>query len=369
MPSVPSHYGRHGKKKKSHKGLIAVLVVLAVLIGGGAAGAAWYLGSINNAMSLGDKADDIKEALADIVEPDEAFYMLVLGIDAREGAAAERVLMNHPEYAADESHGSGETVTTDTIMLVRVDTKHSKVSLLTIPRDTPYTFKDGHIGKLNSVYSESGATGTIAAVQEITGLDIAHYTEVDAFGLIDLVDGLGGITVDVPIAFEYVNLAGDYVYLDAGVQQINGAQALALSGMRVLYDGKNRDVKRQAAGRQVVQGLLDAILSQPATEIPNTVKNAASCVKTDLSVSEIMDIVNEVGTKVDVITGSGPSAGSADPYVEGEPWLCYVNDDGWNRIIDAFTAGEDIGKVKFKGDVVHYAGQPKETWSEGLVKP
>lgn len=368
--------GRHKRhrRKRWAKVVIGIVVALLVVIGAAVAAIAWYMNSLNSSMSLGEATDEIKANLA-VAKENQPFYILVMGLDMREGEAADRVLASHADYDAAEGHGSGEFVKSDTIMLVRIDTLNSKVTLLTVPRDYPYTFEDGKIRKLNSSYVFGGAPGVINAVSDLTGLEISHYVEVRGSELVELVDGLGGITVNVPMTFDYNNIAGERVHLDEGLQHVNGDQALALAGMRVLYSGTNRDVKRQTAGRQVVEGIMDAVLSQPAVSIPGTVADAASCVKTDLSASDILDLARKMGGHATVYTGTGPNDGDIDPYVEGESegdgnlWLCYVNTAGWERVIQSFTSGEDIDEVSYKKDVVHYAGQPKDTWSKGLVEP
>ena len=378
---APDYHKKKSSKHRSHRRKRKARIIIGVIVGilavvGIAFGAvALYINSLNSTMSLEDATGEIEKNLV-VAKENEPFYVLVMGLDMREGAAADAVLAGHPEYDPMElDHGSGEFVKSDTMMLVRVDTLNSKVSLLTIPRDYPYEFEDGKIRKLNNAYYLGGAPGVINAISDLTGLDISHYVEVKGTGLIDLINGLGGITVDVPKTFDYRNIAGEQVHLEQGLQNINGDQALALAGMRTLYSGTNRDVKRQTAGRQVVQGIIEAIMSRPAVEIPGTVADAAKCVKTDLSVTDIVDLANKMGRQVTVYAGTGPNDGDIDPYVifdkveDGNPWLCYVNDDGWARVMNAFQMGEDISDMDYSKDVVHYAGQPESTWSKGLVKP
>lgn len=359
------------RKRRWPKVLAGIGIALVVLIVAAVAAVMLYVNSLNSSMSLGEATEEIKGALAK-AEENKPFYVLVMGVDMREGLSAENLRLY---YGDDAEHGSDGSVKSDTIMLVRVDTLNSKVSLLTIPRDTPYEFEDGVIRGINNAYVLGGATKVISTVEDITGLEISHYAELGGSDLVTLIDGLGGIDVDVPITFDYTNITGESVHLDAGVQHVDGEQALALAGMRVLYEGTNRDVKRQTAGRQVVEAMINTILSQPATAIPGTIADAAACVKTDLSVSDLVDLANKVGGHPTVYTGTAPNDGSQNPYMEFDPpqdthpWATYVDDEGWERIMTAFTNGEDIGQVSYKGDLVHYAGQPEDTWSRGLVKP
>ena len=370
------HHGHHGHRRKMGTGkkvLIGVVIAVVAILAAAGIAVALYVNSINSAMSLGKDADEIKGALT-ATHHAEPFYMLLMGVDAREGAAADSILANDPEADVEAGVGSDGAARSDTIMLVRVDVGAGTVSILTVPRDTPYVYGDGVIRGVNYAYADGGGAEVIKAVSDISGLDISHYVEIDANGMVDLVNGLGGIDEDVPMTFDYTNMIGDPVHLDAGWQHLDGDQALALSGMRTLYSDK-QDQRHQTAARQVVEGIIGAVVSQPAPQIPGTVADAAACVATDMSVGDIADMAQKFGSGVTVYTGSGPTAGAKDPYApydppkEGVQWLNFVDDEGWARVMKAFTNGEDISQVSYKGDKVHYAGQPEETWDRGLVTP
>lgn len=387
--SVAMAPNSHKAKSKNHrhrrrmstgkKVLIGIVIAIVAILAAAGIAVALYINSINNALSLGEDADEIKGALT-ATRHTEPFYMLVMGVDKREGYVPDSIREAYPDfdpddwYASNEGWGSDGYVKSDVIMLVRVDTDNSKVSLLSIPRDTPYLYDDGVIRGVNYAYATGGGPAVIRVVSDLTGLDISHYAEIDRWGLVELVDGLGGIDVNVPMSFDYTNLIGDPVHLEAGWQHLDGDQALALSGMRILYSDK-QDQRRQTAARQVVEGIIGAVVSQPATQIPGTVADAAACVATDMSVGDIADMAQKFGGGVAVYTGSAPAAGAKDPYApydppkEGYQWLTFVDEEGWARVMKAFTSGEDIGKVSYEGDKVHYAGQPKESWSRGLVPP
>ena len=372
----PRPGGRCGRIRRKRWVVIVAGVLAGILVfaGGVAAAGALMIHRVDSSMSLGEQAEQVKANLATPVQ-DEPLYVLVMGLDLREGVAAERMAAAHPESAG-KGRGSDGDVKSDAIMLVRVDAHNSKISILTVPRDYPYIFDDGFTRKLNSAYPRSGAAGVLKAVRDLTGVEVSHYAEVRGSDLVKLVDGLGGIEVDVPVTSELTNISGKTVRLEKGRHHLDGDEALALAGSRMLYLDTNSDAKRQSAGRAVAKGILDAMLSRPAHEVPGVVAAAASCVRTDLTAAEIVGIASKMGCDVKVYSGTGPNDGAQDPYVEWErrsesehPWLCYVNDAGWKRVVKAFKRGDDISKVSYKDDVVHFAGQPRSTWSKGPVKP
>ena len=364
-----SHKSRKKHKRRRHKKwpkvLAIVLAVVLALAAIGVAAALLYKNSIDSAMSLGDDKGKIESVLTD-TPASKPFYALVVGSDLR-GASDDQALN-------DTTSGENGTGFSDVIMLVRVDAAHSKVTLLSVPRDTPIDDGAGGYMKLNWAYHNGGAPQLIATVEGITGVKISHYAEVSGEGLENLVDSLGGIIANVPQSFNYTTFTGERVYLEQGVQHLNGAQALALSNMRMQY-ADDQDANRQSGARQVVTGIINAVKDRPVIELPGTVSKAASCVRTDMNTDELIEIARMMGGSPTVYSGSAPYKGSLDLYTtpthsaNDAIWLCYVNTAGWLRVVQVVDAGDDPSTVSYDKDVVHYAGQPESTWDRGLVAP
>lgn len=104
----------------------------------------------------------------------------------------------------------------DTIMVLSVhpkgsDTDTSKASLVSIPRDlyVKVPGRDEH-RKINAVYAlgeerdhgEGGIEDMRSVVGEVTGLDIPYAVTINFQGFKDLVNAIGGITVNLPQPFE-----------------------------------------------------------------------------------------------------------------------------------------------------------------------
>jgi LCP family protein required for cell wall assembly len=86
----------------------------------------------------------------------------------------------------------------DTIVLIRTDPDHHRIALLSIPRDLRVEIPRHGEEKINAAYAFGGPTLTIKTVERVTGLPINHVVVVD-FGTFDeVVDTLGGVTVNVP---------------------------------------------------------------------------------------------------------------------------------------------------------------------------
>jgi polyisoprenyl-teichoic acid--peptidoglycan teichoic acid transferase len=86
----------------------------------------------------------------------------------------------------------------DTIVLIRTDPDHHRIALLSIPRDLRVDIPRHGEEKINAAYAFGGPTLAIKTVERVTGLPINHVVVVD-FGTFDeVVDTLGGVTLNVP---------------------------------------------------------------------------------------------------------------------------------------------------------------------------
>lgn len=195
---------------------VKVFLVLLVVMGI-AGGACWaWINGVASSMSLDEKDEaGLNEVL---VEQDEGFsstapfYVLVMGSDAREDLGGSR---------------------SDAIMLVRADVSMGVVTIISIPRDTMVYNENCGIEKINASYND-GPAATVSAVSAFAGVDISHYVEVDFSGLEQVVDALGGVTVDIPED----SVAGNGgMGFSEGEQVLNGEEALAYARERYTVTG------------------------------------------------------------------------------------------------------------------------------------
>lgn len=157
---------------------------------------------------------------------------------------------------------------TDTIMVASYNPNTQKATLLSIPRDT-YTGKNPAKAtayeKINALYSRKHRPDeTLAAVNEITGLDISYYVVVKTEALIELVDAIGGVTFNVPIDMDYDDVTQDlHIHLKKGEQLLNGDQAEGLVRFRHNNDGTsypeeygNNDTGRMRTQRDFIMQVI-----------------------------------------------------------------------------------------------------------------
>jgi len=318
------------KARQRKKILTGVGIALVVLIAGAALYLMSYLNQLNNRFEL---EEDLSPVLVE-TPANEPFYVLVLGSDSREGTANA----DHPTY------GEGEE-RSDTMMLVRVDASKKLMTMLSIPRDTPYTLPDDSVIKINEVYNMGGASASIQAVSELTGVSIAHYAEIHFSELQKLVDDLGGVEVTVPVDITVKDaLTGEEISLEAGKQVLNGQQAQAFARARHEYT-EGEDVTRQDNVRVLGVAILKKILDKPSHQMPEALLGLAECTRTDLRSGELLSLALTFANGADkpkVYTGTGPYSGALN---KDGLWMCYENPEGWAAIMKIVDAGKNPSKV------------------------
>jgi LCP family protein required for cell wall assembly len=197
--------------------------------------------------------------------------ILLLGSDTRAGAA------NAAAGGTDASTSDG-VANSDTLMIAHISSDRH-VTVLSIPRDTMIdapTCKvwDGATGQLsdqtqpvsrgekwhiNSAYSVGGPQCTVRAVQDLTGLRIDRVIGIDFAGFQNMVDALGGITVNVcrPVIDGELGT----VIPDGGVQTIQGVTALNLVRARKVEGDTDSDLARIRRQQIVLSAILQQVTS------------------------------------------------------------------------------------------------------------
>lgn len=126
---------------------------------------------------------------------------------------------------------------TDTIMVAKLDTVAHTLDVVSIPRDTLVNVS-WWVKKVNSVYSaygegKEGIAGLMEHVRKLIGFEPDCYAIVDLELFVQVVDAMGGVDYDVPIAMDYD--IGPVIHLRPGFQHLNGEQALGLVRFRSAY--------------------------------------------------------------------------------------------------------------------------------------
>jgi LCP family protein required for cell wall assembly len=220
--------------------------------------------------------------------------ILLIGLESRTdwngNILPNDVLKNlHACNAAEIAAGCGGNAT-NTLILIHIPAGGKKAIGFSIPRDDWVTFADTlgtqQVGKIDQAYgvslaaeesqlrqqspglsqdqiafegNEAGRAATVATVEQLTGVHIDHFAELNLDGFYELAKVLGGVEVCLLHPVPYDPNSGFHAS-HAGYQHLNAKMALAFVRQR---DGlTNGDLDR--THRQ--QAFLDSVMQQLRTE-------------------------------------------------------------------------------------------------------
>ena len=183
------------------------------------------------------------------------------------------------------------TYRTDAMMVVSVSADRTKITILSLPRDTvDVPLADGRIygGKANGIAQLYGVEGLRGAMERLLGIRIDRYIKIDMDAFTWMVSSVGGIDVDVHtrIADTHINF-----YLDAGPTHLSGPTALSYTRTRA-----DSDYARDARQQQVVLALVRKWLA-PTTSLSliDSIRLLTS-LETDIKIGEVPTFI-EIGRR------------------------------------------------------------------------
>ncbi|MDF9758855.1 MULTISPECIES: LCP family protein [Peribacillus] len=252
------------KKRKSFK--IIGFTLLILLIGTVAYGASVYqslAGAIQTMQGTAHKTDkrvdDIK------FKSKDPFSILILGVDERKNDKGR----------------------SDTMIVMTVNPKQESIELLSLPRDTrTEIIGKGTNDKMNHAYAYGGVSMSINTVEAYLDIPIDYYVKMNMEGFQDIVNAVGGVTVDndMDLAYKGYNFK-------KGTIDLNGKEALIYS--RIRKEDPRGDYGRQMRQRQVIQAVMKKGASlSTLTNYDDIFEALGKNVETNLSFNEMLSIQN-----------------------------------------------------------------------------
>lgn len=245
--------------------------------------------------------------------PGMPYYVLALGSDARKSDTVSR---------------------SDTMILVRVDPLGGKLTMLSIPRDTMVEIEGYGTQKINAAYAFGGAACAVHEVSELTGVPISHVAVIKFDGIEGLVDALGGVTVNVPVAVYDPYYTG--LELPAGEQEMDGHTALLFS--RVRHGFELGDYQRQIDQRILIKAIMDKALSLGPTKLPSVLGSMNGLLGTTMRCYSIVPLMLRL--KIGGATVYQATVPSDTAMVDGVSYVI-ADDEALAEMMAVIDAGGD----------------------------
>lgn len=203
---------------------------------------------------------------------------------------------------------------TDTIMIMTINPKTNKTTMMSLPRDMKVNlpgFSQYSPAKVNAAYTYGGTKETIETLQDYFKVPIDYYLLVNMGGLKKSINAVGGVNVQSPLSFTYEG----YTFKKGTTYHMDGKKALAFSRMR--YDDPQGDYGRQTRQRLVISALLHKSVSYKTVLNSDFLVSISDEMKTDLTRSDMVKLAlnyRKAGKNVtsDHAQGVGKEIGGQD---------------------------------------------------------
>jgi LCP family protein required for cell wall assembly len=173
----------------------------------------------------------------DSEEEGQPFNALLVGSDSREGLTEEEQF----EFGAGPVSGQRA----DTIILAHVDPATDSVIMVQFPRDLWVPVNGDTENKINSALAY-GRAALVRTVEDLTGLPIHRYAQVNIAGFRDIVDAIGGVTMCFPEPIPFDSHTGwEVTEEEVGEIELNGEDALRFVRSRNYPTGDFERIKNQ----------------------------------------------------------------------------------------------------------------------------
>ncbi|MBO5105451.1 MAG: LCP family protein [Clostridia bacterium] len=253
--------------------VLSISILLTAVMGAGI----WVLGQKINDDTEPEEGDFEKLTYS---SDSKVSYILVVGVDPQE-------------------------TLTDIIIVACIDHEKNTLNFLQIPRDT-YIGDDVPTKKVNAVHGnprkgERQINALRRRLSSYFGIPLDHYVKFTVRGFSNVIDALGGVTVNVETpnsqGIDIMNpFTKKHERIGPGVVTLKGPQAVGFVRKRTgVKDGYVKgDIDRIEAQREVYVALAKKLQSMSTGQMVTIAKNCYNEVATDMSISQILGYAGEV---------------------------------------------------------------------------
>ncbi len=270
------------KKRKTPKFIVALAVFLAVVIAFGGVLLSSASSIVDN-FTKGEEIEHIENVSALASSPDVK-NILFIGADKEKGGASR----------------------SDSIMIISVNKKVGRVIVTSILRDTHVDIPGECEAKINAAYAWGGANLLIQTIEQNFNIKIDGYAVVNFNMFTELVDGLGGIDIEVTEdEADYINNRHNYKketkpdHFESGESvHLNGYQALWYARIRKLDSDFMRTYRQRKVITAIAENVKKELLTGNIFGLISTAKDVAPNIETSLSKSEFTSLILSIASCV-----------------------------------------------------------------------
>ncbi|MFB7304852.1 LCP family glycopolymer transferase [Heyndrickxia sporothermodurans] len=251
-----------------------ILIIISSIIGVliiGIGGYVYYLYS-----SVKDTANKMHEEVKldrphqkpDISKNSQPISILLMGVDERKGDRGR----------------------SDTLIAMTLNPKKGNMQMVSIPRDTrTEIIGHGTTDKINHAYAFGGPKMAIETVENFTGVQMDYFIRVNMEALSQLVDAVGGVTIDNKLDWIDEGIYKKGYHFAKGDIELDGKKALGYVRMR--HFDPNGDFGRNERQRQVIAAIVNKAASiSSVTRFDDILNALGDNVKTNMTFDDMMDI-------------------------------------------------------------------------------
>ncbi len=196
---------------------------------------------------------------------------------------------------------------TDTIIIASIQPSTGNVALISVPRDLGVKIPKVGMQKINHANhygemqkSDWGGAFATKIIEDTFDLDIPYYVRVDFQAFEDIINEVGGVTIDVDRSFtdtEYPAGVNKYqvVSFKKGIERMDGKRALTFARSRHGNNGEGSDFARSKRQQKILLALKEKMFSFETLTNPLRIKRVMDAVEkhmtTNMSFAEIMSFV------------------------------------------------------------------------------
>ncbi|MET9628133.1 LCP family protein [Lentzea sp. NPDC006480] len=198
----------------------------------------------------------------------------------------------------------------DTAMVVQLNAAGDQARVVSIPRDTMVSrptcgnHPPASIAMFNSAFSTGGAACTVATVEQMSGIRIDHFVQIDFNGFRDVIDRLGGIDINVP---EPIDDEKSGLHVPAGPTKLDGTQALAF--VRTRYSiGDGSDLNRIKNQQLFMRALSEKIANENWLASPQKTFQLADVLTKSIVTDEEIGSISKLADLAGKLTALKPES-------------------------------------------------------------